>query len=196
MEFLKNIDKETIIICNHSMKRKILQYQSEQDEILPIHFFTLDEFMKKYFFDLSFEAYLYVMNTYHVKYDVASMYLKNLYYVEDKVYHREKLDFLVKLKKELFEHDLLSVDDGFANYLKNKNIIIYGFHYLDAFYQHIFDELSSVCDVTYIEKKYGFFLPSVYHFTTMEEEVIYVANSICKLLKNIHLKLYLFSFCI
>jgi len=77
MEFLKNIDKETIIICNHSMKRKILQYQSEQDEILPIHFFTLDEFMKKYFFDLSFEAYLYVMNTYHVKYDVASMYLKN-----------------------------------------------------------------------------------------------------------------------
>jgi len=40
---------------------------------------------------------------YNIKYEIALEYLNNLYYIEDKLYNNEKLDFLFNVKKELIE---------------------------------------------------------------------------------------------
>ena len=65
------------------------------------------------------------MKKYNIKYDIAKMYLENIYYVEDTLYDIEKLDFLVNLKKELISNSLLIYNKLFQEYVKNVDIILY-----------------------------------------------------------------------
>ena len=95
MNFVDNIKNETLIICKSFFKNKILL----SNKLLPIKIMLMDEFLKKYLFDYDENTVLYVMNKYEVKYDVALMYINNLYYIDDRDYEQPKLDFLVKLKK-------------------------------------------------------------------------------------------------
>ena len=49
------------------------------------------------------------MNKYNIKYEVAKVYLDNIYYIEDITYNSNKLNFLVNIKKELLDNNLLIV---------------------------------------------------------------------------------------
>ena len=91
MEFLDEITSETFIICNKSDKEYILSMK----KIINVKIMTLPEFISKYCFEYDENAILYVMNKYNIKYEIALMYIKNLYYIEDKEYGVKKLDFLV-----------------------------------------------------------------------------------------------------
>lgn len=184
MEFLNNIKNETIIICNNNTKINILKHISNNPQLLPIKFLTLNELVKKYYFDFDEKAILYVMQTRNVKFDIAKTYIKNTYYVEDKIYNNEKLDFLVALKKELINNKLLITDKNFINFLKNKDIIVYNFNYFDKFYQNLFEQLNKISNLTIFNKTYNNYTPTIYKFKTMEEEVSFVASSICDLIEN------------
>ena len=85
-----------LIVCSNYIKEKKLD--SFQDKFLMnISFMTKDEFKRNYYFDYTKETVYYLIQKYNYKYDNALEYIKNLYYIEDKVYHNDKLDFLVSL---------------------------------------------------------------------------------------------------
>lgn len=175
MDFLDEIKEETLIICSKYDKEKILS----MNKLINIKIMNLSEFISKFCFDYDENAILYVMNKCNVKYEVAEMYINNLYYIESKKYNVNKLDFLVDLKKELDDNKLLKYNEYFKRYLKEISIIVYGIR-LNKFELKLFNDM----DYKYIPKKLNNYNHKVFCFDTMEEEIEYIAVSICKLLED------------
>lgn len=186
MKFLNEIIKPTIIICSSKNKEKILEYLSKNRKMIQINFMTLKELSDSLYFKCNEESFYYVMKKYNVKYDVAERYINNLVYVEDKVYDNKKLDNLVDIKKRLSDNHLLEKDNYFNTYIKNKDIIFYGFDYIDAFMDKMINDLSNVTNVKVINKEYFSYEHKVIKFNHIEDEVEFVATKICELVnKNI-----------
>ena len=173
MDFLNEINKETLIICNDNDKELILK----RNKLINIKVLNMNEFISKYCFDYDEDAILYLMNKYNMKYEIALMYIKNIYYIENKDYGIKKLDFLVQIKKELDENQLLKYNEYFQKYLKSISIIVYGIR-LTKFHINLLKDIN----YKYIDREYKKFQHDIYYFDTMEEEIEYVASSICKLI--------------
>lgn len=175
MNFLDDIKKETVVICNDSDRKKILM----RNKLINIKVMNLSQFISKYCFDYDEETILYVMNKYNVKYEIALIYIKNLYYIENKKYDVKKLDFLVALKNELDDNNLLKYNELFRKYIDNVSVIVYGIR-LGKYELSVLNKI----DYKYIDRDYQKYDHKVYCFDTLEEEVEYVAFNICKLIDN------------
>ena len=176
MNFINNIKTETLIICNPDIKKMILK----EHKLLPIKFMTAGEFKEKYLFRYDERAILYLVKKYLFKYDIAKEYIDNMYYVlDDKMYKSDKLNFLVALKKELQDNNLLIINNDFKEYIKKTKIIIYDI-YLDNYLLNVFKDL----DYQVVERKFNNYSHQIYRFETMESEVRYIANEIAKLIDN------------
>jgi len=173
MDFIDNIKRETLIVCNDGDRKKLLM----RNKLVNIKLMNMNEFISKYVFDYDENTIMYVMNKYNIKYEIALMYIKNLYYIEDKEYGIKKLDFLVSLKKELNDNKLLIYNDLFRKYINNIDVIVYGIR-LGKYELKMLEDV----DYTYVEKVYNVYEHSIYSFNTMEEEVEYIAFKICELL--------------
>ena len=169
-----------LIICNNSIKKKLLQ---DSNSLMNRKFMTMKELINSYYFSYDDETIYYLMNKYGYKYNVTKVYLDNLLYIEDKEYHSDKLNFLVKLKKELADNDLLIYDDYFKEYIKDKDIIIYG-DYFNKLESNLINELKSITNVEIVNIEYKEYDHVVYEFDTMDEEVDYVAYKICELIND------------
>ena len=175
MEFIKDIKKETIIICKNGFKEQFLKLNI----LKPVKFMTPSEFIKKLYFSYDEFAILYILNKYNVKYDIAKMYLENIYYIEDKQYNIEKLDFLVSLKKELTEKSLLTYNSLFQEYIKKVDIIVY-----DIKLNNFFKKALSNLNYKEIKREYHKYPHEIIKFHKIDEEVEYVANNIASLISS------------
>ena len=173
MDFINNINKETLIICNNSDKHLILN----RNKLINIKVMNMNEFISKYCFSYDENAIIYIMNKYNIRYDIALMYIKNMYFIKNKKYNIKKLDFLVELKQELEDHNLLTYNNHFKTYLNNIDIIVYGIR-LGKY------ELDLLKDINYkyITKEYKKYNHTINYFDTMEEELEFVATNICQLI--------------
>lgn len=172
----------TVLIIPSNIKESLIEKLRKDNKLLDITFITKNEFIKKVTFDYDNKSIYYLMNKYNIKYEVAKVYLDNIYYIEDKNYKSNKLNFLVNIKKELIENDLLILDKYYTNYLKTKNICVYGFDYIDKYFKKILDKFNNV---EIINKKYNKYeINTIYEFETKEEEIEYVACSICNIIEN------------
>ena len=177
---MKNLEDNTLLIIPNHLKETILL--SFCDELKNIKIMTESEFLKKYYFDYDLETIYYLMNKYKLKYEVVLIYLKNLYYVENKEYSNEKLNKLVEIKEELEEHNLLKYKPLFLNKLKSMNIVFYNFYDLDKFYLNLIDNLKKITSVEVInEENNCYYEHKIYEFKNAEEEVEFVATKICEL---------------
>lgn len=177
---MKNLKDNTLLIIPNHLKETILL--SFCDELKNIKIMTESKFLKKYYFDYDLETIYYLMNKYKLKYEVVLIYLKNLYYVENKEYSNEKLNKLVEIKKELEEHNLLKYKPLFLNKLKSMNIVFYNFYDLDKFYLNLIDNLKKITSVEVInEENNCYYEHKIYEFKNAEEEVEFVATKICEL---------------
>lgn len=142
---------------------------------------SLDEFIDNYSFRYDFKAVKYMVDNYRMKIDVAETFLNNMYFIENRNYNNEKLDLLVKYKKELTDNELLVVNPLFLNYLRKFNrIIVIGYGRLEAFYRKIFNKIKAeIIEFELLEKEYNYS-----SFETMEKEVQYLYNRISQLLEN------------
>ena len=175
MDFIKDINKETIIICKKGFKEQFLKLNI----LKPVKLMTPTEFIKKLYFTYDESAILYIMKKYNIKYDIAKMYLENIYYVEDTLYDIEKLDFLVNLKKELISNSLLIYNKLFQEYVKNVDIILYDIrpnNYL----------LKALSNLKYkeVKRNYNNYPHEIIKFHKISEEVEYVAYSIASLIDS------------
>lgn len=175
MEFINDINGETLIICNNSLKQEILKAKL----LLPIKFMNMEEFLHNYLFTYNELAILYLMDKHGMKYDVAKDYLELLIYIEDKSYNTSKLDYLVHLKKELLSLNLLIFNNNFREYAKRVKIIIVD-QVINDYILKVFKGLN----YQIIVRKYHEYAHSVLEFDTMEEEVHYVAHEISSLLDS------------
>ena len=173
---LENISNNTIIICNSNYKIQLLK---NIKKLINIKFMSMDEFIKSYYFDYDEKTILYLIKKYNIKYEIALEYLNNLIYFEDINYNNEKLDFLVNIKIDLIENNLIIFNNKFKNYIKNKNVIIYNY-FLSKFEKYLLKDIN----YKIIEKKINNYKPTIYEFNTMEEEIEYVAYKISELINN------------
>jgi len=177
-DYLKD---DTIIITSSSNKMEILESISRKDKFFNIKFMTKEEFFSEYFFSYDERAYVYLQDKYYYHLDVCKIYLKNLYFIEDKNYKNEKLQKLKALKEELEEQGLLLTHPFFRRFLKNKKIIVYQYGMLEKYEKEVLESLGALFLVD--DGKYE--LPKVMmRAKSMEDEVVYVASTICSLISN------------
>ena len=181
MNFLDNIKDETILIVPNALKSKILEYIDKLDCLVNVKLYSLNEVRDHLQFSYKEEAILYLMDKFGYKYEVSSTLIKNMYYVEDKVYSSDKLNNLVKLKEELFSLKLLNRDPFFFDYLNSKKLIVYGYDFLDKFDKEM---LSCFSDLEFIDFESSSKKFLVYENKTIFDEVNFVLNEISKLIEK------------
>ena len=172
-----------LIICNNVLKNKILTQIGQNDNLVNHKFMSMQELINHYYFTYTDETICYLMNKYGFKYSVSKIYLNNLYYVGDKKYDSDKLNFLVTLKQELDDKHLLIYDKYFKEYLKGTEITVYS-KLLNKFELNMLEEIKKLTSVKVINNNYQEYSHVVYAFDTMEEEVDYVAYQISSLIEQ------------
>ncbi len=186
MDFLKQLDNNSILLVPNSLKKKILDYIDQNNLLVNVKLMTFLDLKKGLFFDYTNEAISFVMKKKNVNYGVSRDYLNNLYYIDENIkYSNDKLNFLSDLKKELDSNKLLIRDSLFINLLKSKKTIyVYGFDHISKFNQYLLDLASKWIMVNIIDKEEKNYRHDVIEFKTMENEVAYVFEQISKLIMN------------
>ncbi len=176
---LKNIDNDTLLIVNGSIKKDILLEISKNGILKNIKLMSFNEFIKEYLFDYNTKTIYYIMNKFKVKVDIALIYIRNLYYISDVNYTDQKLIFLKNLKEELLKENLLIINPLFKERIKTKNIVVYGDTI--SFERNILSNLS----VTYIKNATNLeYKHDIYETKNIEEEVTFIASQIAELIDN------------
>ena len=176
-----NIDNNTILVTNN-INRTILSVR-DSSKFLNVKFMTLNDLRNNYYFFYDKKTIFYLMNKYNYDYDVCIEHLNNLYYVNDKL-NNDKVNFLINLRKELDNNNLLIYNDLFKDYLRDKNIIIYNYNLSKCDYILI-NELKNIYNITiYNDATSKYDNKSIYEFDTIEEEIDYVSSKIVELIDS------------
>ena len=160
-----NIDDNSIVICTNSIKKDILL---NQKELRNVKFFTLKEFINNYFGTYKSDAVYFIMKQQGCSYEVAKMYLDNLFY---------NYKVLKDQYNDLESNNLLVFNKHFKDELKEyKKIYVIGL-YLDKYIKDILDNY----DVTYLlNDDNNCKKVDVYEFNSQTEELNYVLIDIIK----------------
>lgn len=181
-QFLKD---NLLLIVPSNLKQKIYEELASEEKLWNIHITTFSEIEKKLVFDVKEEAYLYLKEKYHYNYDVIDKLLENMRFVKEEEYPSSKLNLLVNLKRELLTQGLLVIDDLFPLYLKEKEVLIYGFDSLNDIQLKIKSLLEQYVPVNLeLTKEKTLSTKFVYAFDTIEEEIEFVFYQISSLLKE------------
>ncbi len=176
-----NIKDNSIIICENTYKESLLKKFSQNKLFLNVKFYTKESFFEEYYFKYKDETLSYLINKYGYKVDIAKMYLNNLYYIDkNNTYFDERLQRLVDLKIDLKEHDFLLYNSFFKDYLKDKNIYVLGYSYLDNLEKNVFDNYKTF----YEEFSDEYHHDNLLFFDNIEDEINYVLKEICKLIEQ------------
>ena len=97
-----NIENNTILIVPNKLKKEVLK---KIKKLINFKIISLEEFVKNYYFDYDNKTIHYLMNKYNLKYEVVNIYLKNIYYVENKDY--QKAD---SIREELLSKGIIIKD--------------------------------------------------------------------------------------
>ena len=170
-----------IIITSNVNKINLLKKLNNQ--LLNIKIYSLNEFNKLYYFDYDEETIFFVMSKYKIKYEIAKIYLDNMYFIESKKYKNKKLLFLTELKEELISKKLIKINNLFKNILKNKDIVFYNLP-ISKETDNLIKILSVDNNVSTIQEEHNIYQHQIYELQTIEDEVEYIANSICNLIKS------------
>lgn len=171
--------QEYILIIPNNIKKVIIKKVREKYHEYNIKFMSLEELIKKYTFDYDRRTIYYLMKEYNINYDTALIYLKNLYNINDNL-NNKKMKKLQEIKAYLDKEELLIYNNNFKNYIKNKEIYIYGYN-IGKYEENILKDLNYKI-INNDKTKYK--IDKIYKASKIEDEVIFVANKISKLLKD------------
>ena len=170
------IDKEkldhTLLICPEDFKEEILEEFSAERRICDVRFMSIEEFRKKKYFDYDLRALRYLKDTYGLSIANAKEILNNLRHVDvNRHYGIEKLDLLVKYRKELDEKKLLIYDPLFSKLIEGRHILAAGYGKLSREDEEMIE--GEVIPFSWTQKKY-----EISSFEDIEEEVTFLYESI------------------
>lgn len=172
--------KEYILITPNKIKNKIIEMVRSKYYNYNIKFMSLEEFVKKYIFDYNNKTIYYLMKEYGINLSSALVYINNLYYISDKL-DNNKMNILKEMKEYLDNNKLLIYNNRFREYIKDKEIYIYGYDYLDKYSLSILKDLNyKVIDYKYRDNN----IYNIYEFNYIDDEVIFVIDRIYELLRK------------
>ena len=172
--------KEYILLIPNNIKNKVIKKVREKYFNYNIKFMSLEDFSKKVTFTYDEKTIYYLMKEYSYNYSTALVYLDNLYYISDKL-DNNKMNKLKEIKNYLDENNLLIYDDVFRDYVKNKEIYIYGYGYVNKYYLSILREFNyKILDYKYDD----YVINNIYEFNYIEDEVIFIIDKIFELIRN------------
>ena len=180
MDILKYIKEDTLLIIPNNIKLNILDSFNNDSKLLNVKIMSLEEIKKHIYFDYDIEAKLYIMDNYNIKEDIASVILELLYVISDKDYSDERLILLKEIKNKLIENKLLIYDKMFLNYLRSKNVLVFGYSSINKFYLNMLKDINAKI----IEEEISLVKRDVYLLNTLEDEVEFVFNKISQLIKE------------
>lgn len=171
--------KEYVLITPNKIKNKIIEIVRIKYYNYNIKFMSLEDFIKKYIFDYNNKTIYYLMKEYDINLSSALVYINNLYYISDKL--DNKMNILKEMKEYLDNNKLLIYNDRFREYIKDKEIYIYGYDYLDKYTLSILKDLNyKTIDYKYRDNN----IYDVYEFDYIDDEVIFVIDRIYELLRK------------
>ena len=168
-----------ILIINDNTKNSLLKLINNDNKLFNIKIITLSELKKKYFFDYDKEAIYYICKNYNVIPSIASIYLNNLYYVDN--IDNDKIKFLNELKNDLESNNLLIKNKLFKNYIENSDVVLFNLENYDKFYDKIFKNIKKLSTFNTDENDSK---KKLVICSNRNEEIEYVAGQICSLIKN------------
>ncbi len=172
--------KEYVLITPNKIKNKIIEIVRIKYYNYNIKFMSLEDFIKKYIFDYNNKTIYYLMKEYDINLSSALVYINNLYYISDKL-DNNKMNILKEMKEYLDNNKLLIYNDRFREYIKDKEIYIYGYDYLDKYTLSILKDLNyKTIDYKYRDNN----IYNIYEFDYIDDEVIFVIDRIYELLRK------------
>lgn len=171
------IKDNSIVLVNSCNKKNLIKKISEYD-LTDIKVMTFNEFKSKLIFSYDERAIYEVMKKEHVSYGIAKKYIDNLYWLED--IKSKKIQKLLEIKEYLMNDNLITSNDLFKEMLKNKNIYVYDIPYLTKEQIKLLSNYQyDLITIPLVDKEY-----TINEFQTLEEEVVFVATEISKLLNE------------
>ena len=172
--------KEYVLLIPSNIKNKIIKKVREKYYNYNIKFMTMDEFINKYTFSYDNKTIYYLMKEYNINLSSALVYLNNLHCISGNL-NNNKMSLLKEIKDYLDTNNLLIYNDNFREYIKDKEIYIYGYDYIDKYYLSILKDLNyKIINFNYNNHD----ISNIYEFNYIDEEVIFVIDKICELLNN------------
>ena len=148
-----NIDlNNKILIIPNKIKTKVVKNINNLPKLSNVKILTDQEFITNLTIDYNEKAIIYLMNNKNLSYQNAKEILKNIKYATNDNNDCTKLQELTNIKNELLEKNLLIINKQFIPFIKDKEIIFYGFDYINKFIKKIID--NNKLKVNIIEKEY------------------------------------------
>lgn len=171
----------SILIIPNNIKKKVLLKLNDLDNIYNIKILSLNEFINILTFTYDEEAIYYLIKKFNIKYEVAEVYLSNIKYIdENNNYNVKKITKLKEIKKELIDNNLLIFDLNVNEFIKDKEIIVYGYDYISKYDKKILDKVNAIV----VDKEIKNYNHVIYEFNTIDEEVEFIATKIIELINN------------
>ncbi|MDE6656175.1 MAG: PD-(D/E)XK nuclease family protein, partial [Anaeroplasmataceae bacterium] len=172
--------QEGFIICNASMKEKILR---EAKTIKNYMFLSQAELKKRLTFSLKPKAIYQLMRHYGFSYSLSLEYQEAVSFIEDKEYSNPKLDSIVSVLRYLKEEHLLEEDPLFLFRLKQFPVTFVDPEPTKE-YRALKRLVEKYTKVYEIFPESTLYTPTVYECKTILEEALFVMNQIKELLRN------------
>lgn len=173
------IQDNTLIITNDSSRYCLIRNINKLSKLVNIKVITPRELIENYYFKYDERAIYYLINKYKIKYEIAKIYLDNMYYVT-KPNVSAKTNRIYSLKQELMENNLLMINSYYVDYLRTKKIVVYNINYLPNIVKGILDNYHY--DI--VNDYSGNYIHSIYEYETLENEVIGCARRCVSLIQE------------
>lgn len=175
MNINEDLNNKILIIPNN-IKTKIIKYINNLPKLTNVKILTIDEFIKSITIEYDEKAIIYLMENKNLSYQNSKEILNNLKYSVNS--NNPKINYLYNIKTELTNNNIIKINKHFKNSIQNKEIIFYGFDYIDKFTKHLIN--TNNLKVKYLEKEYKTFNPKVLLFNNTNNEIEYIAEDIIK----------------
>ena len=172
--------KEGFIICEEEEKRNILEKAKGFNNYIFLSYQALKE---KLYGSVKKEACFALMKEYALSYDLAKEYMKYASYANGLQYNNLKLDSINSAKSFLIKNGYLKKDEFFYYRLKQFPVTFLKKKETKEFL-NVIDLLRQYTEVIILSQESKKFMPTVYKYNSLEDEVYGVCNEILKLKKQ------------
>ena len=197
MDFIKDLDNNSILIVPSNIKDKILDYIDKNELLINIKLLTFRDLKVGLLYDYTNESIYNVMKKFDVSYSIAKSYINDTYSLDKDSYDNKKLQLILDVKNYLKDNNLLITDPLFTSLLKSKSkMYVYGFSYINKFNKHLLELAKQYIDYEEVKTNTSNYDHQIYELPNMNEEIKYVADKILDLvdqgisLNNIYIANY------
>ena len=178
-------NQNILLITTDKLKNKILKEIMSQKVLMNIKLMSISELKNKLFFEPTKEAFTTLYYKYHKPLSIINKLIDYLYYIDINInYSNDKINELKEIKIDLLNKNYLKTNKTFIKILKQYEIKLIGFPLINKETQHLINELKKYKEIELLDYYKDIYTPSLVNLPTIEDEIIYVAESISNLLKN------------